>query len=385
MSKELRIGVIGASGRGHLAGNVESEELNCKLVAGADIYQESLDKFKEKHPNASTYLDYREMLDKEELDGVFITSPDFCHEEQALAALERKIPIYLEKPMAISIEGCDRIMKMAHDNKTKLFLGHNMRYMPFILKMKEIVDSGTIGEVRAIWCRHFVAYGGDAYFRDWHSERKYANSLLLQKGAHDIDIIHWLAGSYTERVCGMGNLTVYDKCKRRNPDEKGQPAFVAAHWPPLEQEGFSPNIDVEDHEMILMQLKNGVQASYMQCHYTPDSCRNYTVIGTKGRMENYGFGEGGTIEVWTNREGPFRLHGDQTIKVSEGAGGHNGGDQAIVAGFIKYLRGEVTPYSSPQASRYSVATGCKGAESHRNGNMPLDIPPLSQELEDYQF
>lgn len=103
---------------------------------------------------------------------------------------------------------------------SKLFVGHNMRYFPVVLKMKEIIDSGLIGDVQCGWCRHFINYGGDAYFRDWHSERKNTNGLLLQKGAHDIDVMHWLMGSRTRRVVGMGMLSVYDRCSRRSPDER---------------------------------------------------------------------------------------------------------------------------------------------------------------------
>ena len=126
--------------------------------------------------------------------------------------------------MAITIEGCDRILQTAFENRRKLYLGHNMRHMSFILKMKQLIDDGEIGEVKSGWCRHFVAYGGDAYFKDWHSERSKATSLLLQKGAHDIDILHWLCGGYTREVTAMGGLTVYDKITdRHKPDDVATP------------------------------------------------------------------------------------------------------------------------------------------------------------------
>ncbi len=389
--KKLRIGVIGAWGRGRLSYGSHRPENGVELVAGADISENGLAEFKKhfkKEFNAepATYLDYKEMLEKEQLDAVFITSPDFCHEEQAVEALNRGVSVYLEKPMAITIEGCDKVMKAAYDNKAKLFLGHNMRYMAFTNKMKEVIDAGTIGEVQAIWCRHFVSYGGDAYFRDWHSEQKYATSMLLQKGAHDIDIIHWLAGSYTDRVVGMGKLSVYNRCERLKEGEKGSAAFVTSQWPPLEQTGFSQNIDVEDHSMILMNLRNGVQATYLQCHYSPEPWRNYTVIGTKGRIENFGDGEeGSSVQVWTKRSGRMRMTGDTGYGIMPGSGGHGGSDTDIVSSFIDYLRGEGTPVSTPQAARYSVATGCQGAASIRGGNGAFDIPRLPDEIENYKF
>ncbi len=380
---KLRIGLVGMWGRGQLALWANRPEEGIRVVAGADPSPEAAEKFKGRlGAEIPVYQSHVEMFEKEKLDAVFICSPDFCHEEQACDALSRGISVYLEKPMALSPDGCDRILRTSLKSGAKIFLGHNMRYMSFVQKMKELIDSDAIGQVKAVWCRHFISYGGDAYFRDWHSERKNAVSMLLQKGAHDIDVIHWLAGSYTDTVTGMGGLTLYDACPRRSPSEKGISKFDASHWPPLEQSGFSPVIDIEDQNMILMRLENGVFCSYLQCHFTPDSCRNYTVIGTKGRIENYGdSGEELSIDLWNKRRDHFRLHGDETIKIPMEAGGHGGSDEKIVKGFLDYLLLGKKPFTSPVASRYSVATGYCGAESIRNGGQAVRVPKLPKELE----
>ena len=141
--------------------------------------------------------DYRQLLALKDIGAVFVTTPDYLHEEHAVAALKAGKAVYLEKPMAITIEGCDRILRTAYERKVKLYLGHNMRHMAVIRKMRELIRKGAIGEVKAGWCRHFVGYGGDAYFKDWHADRSKSTSLLLQKGAHDIDVLHWLCGGYT--------------------------------------------------------------------------------------------------------------------------------------------------------------------------------------------
>ncbi len=386
----LRLGIIGAGGRGTLADYSHQPEQHVMVVAGADVSENSLNAFTERYRKrqhtVNRYTDYRLMLDKERLDGVFITSPDYCHEEQACFALAAGVAVYLEKPMALSTEGCDRILRCARDNKVKLMLGHNMRYMSFTRKMKALIDSGAIGDVKTVWCRHFISYGGDAYFRDWHADRRTANSLLLQKGAHDIDIIHWLAGRHTVRVTGMGQLGLYDKLPRRAPDAPAVTGFNAANWPPLEQKGFNPVIDVEDHNMIMLQLEGGIQACYLQCHYTPDSCRNYTIIGTKGRIENYGDHHADTtIELWDRRADHFRLHGDATFRTPPPAGSHGGADPEIVRGFVEYLRDVSMPAVTPQAARHAVAAGCAGAASIRNGGVPVDVPALDPELENYRF
>ena len=204
---KLRIGVIGVCGRGSLANQWRDSE-RARVVAGMDVSEDKLGDFKSRMGDSVfTTLDHRELLDRQDVDAVAITSPDFTHEEYAVAALEAGKHVYLEKPMAITIEGCDRIMRAANASSGKLMIGFNMRCMNIFRTMKEIIDSGTIGEIKAVWVRHFVGFGGYFYYHDWHGTRANCTSLLLQKGSHDIDMIHWLTGAYTKRVAAFGIWT----------------------------------------------------------------------------------------------------------------------------------------------------------------------------------
>ena len=388
--KTHKIGIIGVYGRGRHAYKAHRPEKGFEIVMGADPFEpaprnytiENFKPFTETFPEATLVRDYKELLANKEIETVFIMSPDFCHEEQAVAALEAGKNIYLEKPLAITLEGCDRILRTAFRTKSKIFIGHNMRYFPVVLKMKEIIDSGIIGDIQCGWCRHFVGYGGDAYFRDWHSEQKNTCGLLLQKGAHDIDVMHWLMGSHTRRVVGMGMLSVYDKCARRDAATPGDAHWDESQYPPLTQSGFSPVIDVEDHNMVMMQLANGAQATYMQCHYSPDAERNYTFIGTKGRIENYGHNNGPCeIHVWTQR-GP-RSTPDIIYKLKPVEGGHGGADTPIIDNFLDFVRFGAKTNTSPIAARQSVAAGVLGHYSMRNGNNRQDVPELPAEWVEY--
>lgn len=340
------------------------------------------EKFRKTYPEwaeVPVYTDYRELLNHPGLDAVFIMVRDQYHEEMAVAALEAGKAVYLEKPMAITLEGCDRILETAYRTGSKLFLGHNMRYMPVILKMKELIDSGVIGEVQSVWCRHFVSYGS-CYFRHWCAEQATCTGLLLQKGAHDIDVIHWLAGGYTARAVGMGRLSVYNRTTDRlapgeAPDRSA--SWKPDCWPPDQLKGLAPHIDVEDHSMLLMQLDNGVQASYEQCMYSPDSERNYTFIGTRGRLENVGDMEKAQVHVWTRRGN--RQEPDQIHRVPEMEGSHGGSDTAIMKAFFDFVAKGVKPATTPLAARNAVAAGIAGHLSMRNGNIPQTIPPVPDE------
>jgi predicted dehydrogenase len=386
MSDELKIGVIGAGGRGLLAGHVhEIDGGGARLVAGADVNDAALDHFKERFgEDVMVTHDYRDILARDDIAAVFVSTPDFLHEEHAVAALQAGKHVYLEKPMAITIEGCDRILRAAMEAGVKLYVGHNMRHMTVIQKMKELVDAGEIGEVKTGWCRHFCGYGGDAYFKDWHAEREKSTSLLLQKGTHDIDVLHWICGGYSKRVTAMGNLTVYNQIEdRREPDEPPDISWTMENWPPLSQKGMNPIIDVEDLSMMLMELDNGVLCSYQQCHYSPDGWRNYTIIGTEGRIENFGDAPGATtIKLWNKRchYGPNKAI-DHEIPDAEGS--HGGADPEIVKEFVEFIRDDGPISVSAIASRNSVAAGCMAAESLRNGSTPRDIPPVADDLLEY--
>lgn len=219
---KLKVGLIGCLGGARLAKQCHSGNLMAEVVAGTDVSLDNLEVFKQEYQeefnqSVNGYLDYREMVEKENLDAVMVMTPDHFHEEHAQYVIEHELPVFLEKPLSISVESCDRIISLAEKRKVKLMIGHNMRHMWFTNKMKEIVDSGVIGKVQAIWVRHFVSYGA-GYFQKWYSEREHVNGLLLQKGAHDIDIIHWLGGAYTKRVSAFGNLSVYDTLPRREPN-----------------------------------------------------------------------------------------------------------------------------------------------------------------------
>lgn len=356
-----------------------------EMSAVCDRNPAMLERYREEHPDSRAYLcsDWKELLANPDVDAVCIMVRDQYHEEIAVAALEAGKAVYLEKPMALSVEGCDRILETAWRTGSKLFIGHNMRYVPSILKMKEIIDSGLIGEIQSVWVRHFINYGS-CYFRHWCARRETCNGLLLQKGAHDIDVIHWLAGGYITRVVGMGRLSVYNRTTGRlapgeAPDRKI--SWDPGCWPPLELKGLDPDLNVEDHNMMLMQLDNGVQASYEQCMYTPDAERNYTFIGTRGRVENIGdFGDC-RIHVWTRRGS--RSEPDIIYHLKATDEGHGGSDPEIVNAFFDFVRTGKNPVVSPVAARNAVAAGAMAHYSMRHGNIPMDIPPVRSELLEY--
>ncbi len=375
--------VIGVGARAHLARNVE--QFGGSVDAAVDPDPATASATADLFGDIPLLPDIETLLrDFPALDGAIVASPDDTHAAIAIQLLESGVPVYLEKPLAITTEDCDRVLEAAHRTGTKLYVGHNMRHMHVVRLMKEIIDRGEIGEVKAIWCRHFVGTGGDFYFKDWHADRSRAGSLLLQKGAHDLDVMHWLAGSSSREVTGMGDLMIYGQVtdRRDNSDRRMRDWYSTDNWPPLTQTELNPVVDVEDISMMLAKLDSGAFVSYQQCHFTPDYWRNYTVIGTEGRLENFGDGEGGEVRVWNKRSG-FLERGHVQYPIVGDAHGHGDADVLTVGEFIEFVRSGTPTDTSPLSARDAVAAGVAGAESIRSGSRPVHVPEVDPDTRTY--
>ena len=373
----MKIGVIGWGLRRSLAKLAHNPDKDRHVVALADPSADARDKFKEEI-GGDTYSNVDDLLNLG-LDAIFILSPDHLHEEHTQKTLAAGIPTYLEKPMAISVSGCDAVLARAVDSGTKLYVGHNMRHFPVVRQMRQWIAQGRIGNVKTAWCRHFVSYGGEAYFRDWHADRSKSTGLLLQKGSHDIDVLHWLCGGYSARVTALGALMVYGDNPRAAEGER-VPIEFTEKFPPAKLDKLYHKIDVEDVSMMLMQLDNGVLASYEQCHFAPDAWRNYVVIGDEGRIENFGDIPGNArVSLWNARKNSY-CEPNETIELPELEGGHGGADGMILEEFFRFVAEGGKTDATPVAGRMAVAAGIAATDSIRMSGQPVDVPLLDPRL-----
>lgn len=376
--EQIRIGVIGLGWRAGVTKYWHNPGGKSVVVAGADIDPGRLNKFRDRiNPDADVMLDYRELLERRDIDAVVVMTPDHCHEEHAVAALRAGKHVYCEKPLSITVEGCDRILHAWQESGKQFMIGFNMRYMNMYRTMKEIVDSGEIGEVKAIWVRHFVGLGSDYYYHSWHGSSKHTTSLLLQKASHDIDIIHWIAGRYTNKVTAFGGVDYFGGGRPNDltcPDCADKATCPEARSGPLVQCAFRKEVDVEDNSMVLMELDGGIKASYMQCHFTPDYGRSYTIIGTQGRIEN--FESDNKVIVKSRKSNTWRDLSDRVYDIKKAEGSHNGADQKICDDFIQMILEGKEPVAQPFAGRMSVAVGCAATESMRTGGKLVTVKEL---------
>ena len=381
----LRIGVVGVGARADIAKHFELPRLNCRITAAADPHPDAEARLPQRLGRSDIKLtrNVTELI-AEGIDAALVTSPDDTHAQVTCELLRAGIPVYVEKPLATRMDDAIEILRTAYETGTKLYVGHNMRHMDVVRSMRDLIRRGAIGEVKAIWCRHFVGNGGDYYFKDWHATREHATGLLLQKAAHDLDVMHWLADSHTTQVTAMGGLTLYDRITDRQ-DRSGQLLgdwFDMENWPPLSQKGLNPVVDVEDISMMLMQMESGLFASYQQCHYTPDYWRNYTVIGTEGRIENFGDYEGGHIKLW-NRRHLYDPEGDARFPIKGDDKGHDDADVLTISEFVSFITDGTPTDTSPLGAWYAVAAAIAATDSLRNGSSPRNVPELDPDIITY--
>lgn len=390
MSK-LKIALIGAGGRGtYLAKMVEVSGMG-DLVMAHETNPEYSKGWMKRHEVSLPLVERDKILNDPSIDAVIVASPDHRHRDDASDVMRAGKPVLCEKPMAIRLDDCDEMLRVHRETKKSLQIGFNLRFHPMYQKMHEIAASGKLGRITTVWIRHFVGLGGDYYFHDWHGRRDKSTSLLLQKATHDFDVLHYVTGSYTKRLVGLGNRAYYgpdrENGARENdltcptcPDQNTCPEVNRDPENPRIQCAFRKEIDIEDNEMVMLELESGALANYMQCQFTPDYHRNYVFIGTLGRMESFesmqrvkGWQNDTRIEI-LHRKGGYR----ETITFADEPGGHGGADIKMVKNWLTAVRNNSFNPENPIGGRQSVAVGCLAAESLRTGNNWMTVPPVQR-------
>src|SRR2546429_9265353 len=146
----VKVGLIGAGGRGTFDAGHLVKDPNARLVALCDIFDDRIEQAKKKIPieNPKVYKDYHELL-ASDVDAVIIATPVFLHPEHFEAAVKAKKHIYIEKPAGVDVEGCRRVMRAADSAGSTLNItfGFQQRYGQGHLKAKALADSGAIGKI----------------------------------------------------------------------------------------------------------------------------------------------------------------------------------------------------------------------------------------------
>jgi predicted dehydrogenase len=198
MPGPLKVGLVGTGSISwyHLPAYQQYPE-TIRLTAVCDIRREAMEKFAEKAGVADCYIDYTEMLKKADIDAVDICTIHDQHETQVLAAAAAGKQIFLEKPMATSMQQCHNMVRAAEKAGVTFMIGHDLRYMPHTLAIKRIVESGEVGQIRVTRCTLIANMlpGGGYMLGHWLSDPKRAGGGMLISGMiHQIDLLRYYVG-----------------------------------------------------------------------------------------------------------------------------------------------------------------------------------------------
>lgn len=145
--KTVKLGLIGAGGISQAHCRTMASIEGAEIIAASDLVQANLDRAKENWGISKTFNDYNEMLEMDELDAVLVCTPTGVHGAPTVAALKAGKHVLCEKPMEAKLGPATEMVRAAHENGKILMVALKLRYSPQVIKAKEIVDAGTLGDI----------------------------------------------------------------------------------------------------------------------------------------------------------------------------------------------------------------------------------------------
>ncbi|MEO5969853.1 MAG: Gfo/Idh/MocA family oxidoreductase [Bdellovibrionia bacterium] len=210
-AKPLRGAVIGygfISGKGHIPAYLEraNSKQDVEIIAVADICEARRARAQEALPKARIYSDYLALLksESENLDFVDISTPPCDHAKIAHAALDLGLHVLCEKPLTVTLEEAEALLKHAVRAQRVLFPCHNYKHAPVVTAIRDIIASGKIGKVRSITLNTFRnthAKGVTEWKTHWRRDKKYSGGgIAMDHGSHSFYLTFDWMGQYPTAV-----------------------------------------------------------------------------------------------------------------------------------------------------------------------------------------
>ncbi len=239
----MKVGVVGGGMMGQHHARVYSElsdDFDLELVGIADKDIDRAREIAEKHGYAGVYEDHKELAE-EGLDALTIAVPTSLHKDVALDFIEKGTNVLVEKPIADTVKNAEEIIEAAKKNDVTLSVGHIERYNPSVLKLKEVIDDGMLGNVMSISGKRVGPLA--IRIRDV--------GIIIDLAVHELDIISYLFDERIKKVTA----------KAGNAKHPAQ---------------------VEDYAQIMGDFNDGRTGIVETNWLTPHKTRKLSVVGTKG-------------------------------------------------------------------------------------------------------
>mgnify|MGYP000150339703 CR=1 FL=1 len=196
--KTIGMGIIGTGGWGAMHARTYATTPGVSVRAVADMAKARAEELAGAY-GAKAYGDYRDLLADPDVEAVSVVTPDFAHEEILIDAAKAGKHILAEKPLAMTVEACERIVAEADRAGVLLMVDFHARWSPPLCKMHEAVRKGEIGEPRHVYYRLNDRIYVPTEMLSWAG----GTTVLWFVGSHAIDTVRWLLGDEVCRVYGI--------------------------------------------------------------------------------------------------------------------------------------------------------------------------------------
>lgn len=267
MSK-IKIGIIGYGNIGSMhAGNILSGKCDeVELCAVCDINEEKLNEFKEKAPDIPVFTDAEEMMDSKIIDSVLVCVPHYDHPKYAIMAMQKGLHTLIEKPAGVYTKQVIEMNEVAKKCDVVFGIMMNQRTNCIYRKMREIVKSGRLGQIKRTnliitdWYRPQIYYDSGDWRATWSGE---GGGVLLNQCPHNLDLWQW--------ICGM-------------------PTKIDAklHY------GKWHNIEVEDDVSAYVEYENGATGVFVTTTGDTPGTNRFEITFEKGKL----IAENGELKMW---------------------------------------------------------------------------------------
>lgn len=429
MTEKIKVVILGAGDRGTIYANyIKRNSAEIEVVAVAEPIKERreniINMFDLSEDKGFSSWDEALALGKI-ADVAIVTTQDKMHYEPTMLALELGYHVLLEKPMSPNLKECIEMVNKAEEKQCHLLVCHVLRYTEFFKELKNILDSGEIGELVTIQHVENVGYYHQAHSfvrGNWRNKEESA-PMILAKCCHDLDLMYWYAGAKCENLASFGSLKhfkpegapegsalrcldcnlkdcpydgrkIYFKCLERIGKADTGNVTSTRYWPTsaitedITLEGITKALkegpygrcvyhcdnDVVDNQVVSLNFDNAVTVAFTMTAFTDKVSRITRFMGTKGEVRANT--ENNIIEIYD-----FDSRKIKTIEVKEPDSGHGGGDNGIMEDFFNLVKTGVVEerYTTGKVSVMSHAMAI-AAEEARLSKKTINLQEFMEQV-----
>jgi len=206
----VKVGFIGAGGIARYHAEHLAKIKEARIVAFCDLSKERAEKMAREF-GASSYTDHRRMLEKEELDAVYICIPPFAHQDQEILAAEKGINIFVEKPIALTLKKAEQIEAKVLENKVITSVGYQQRYLDIADRLRLILKGKRVGAFFGYWM-------GTMPLVSWWRRKEESGGQIIEQTTHIFDMARYLFGE-VEKVFAISRTGLMSEVKDYNVED----------------------------------------------------------------------------------------------------------------------------------------------------------------------